>query len=607
MAWQGKILRINLTSKDIISDPLNREWAERYIGLRGLGTKYLVEESGPGVDPLAPENPLIFATGPLTGTPVPTGGRFGVITKGALTGAIACSNSGGYFGGELKLAGWDMVIITGCAAEPCYVLIEDDHVEILPARGFIWGESFWSAEEKLLARHGQPYKVAGIGRAGEYGARYACVMNDRDRAAGRSGVGAVMGSKNLKAIAVRGTRGVRVHNPKAFTALVGKLKGKVHTSPTRERLSRNGTNGMMSVTQNFGSLPTRNCQDVQFEGADEISAEAMRHPSGPGRKPNLVSTKACFACTIGCGRIARIQPDHFSLKAGERYGKKGGGLEYESAYSLGAMTGVSDIDAATFANMVCNEDGMDPMSFGVTLAAAMELYHLGIISNDDTGGIALEFGSAEALVEMVQLTGKGEGFGSVLGLGAWRMCEKYARPELAMTVKGQEFPGYDPRAMQGMGLAYATSNRGACHMRASPYASDFSTAEIDGKAQIVADTQDQAAVIDALGICAFTKNEFSLDDYGMMLEAACGGSWPAERLRTAGERIWTLERMYNLDAGMTASDDTLPPRMFNEPAKSGVNQGKVSMLNEMLPEYYEIRGWSEDGVPLPATLERLKL
>ncbi|HHN72963.1 MAG TPA: aldehyde ferredoxin oxidoreductase, partial [Thermopetrobacter sp.] len=496
MAWQGRILRVDLDAGTCEDVPLRRAWCEAYIGLRGLGSRQLVELGAWRHDPLAPAAPLIFATGPLTGTSAATAGRYAVLARGPLTGAIACSNSGGHFGAALKFAGYDMIVITGRAAEPVHLWIDDERAELRPATD-LWGRSFWETEAALRDRHGHDVKVAGIGRAGELGVRYACVMNDRDRAAGRSGVGAVMGAKNLKAIAVRGTGGLRVHDVARFADVVQATHARLAAAPGRRRLMEYGTDAMMSVTCAFGALPTRNARDVTFAGCENISAEAMRRAPGPGRRPNLVRNRACFACTIGCGRIARIRPDHFTAAFGERYRQPQGGLEYESAYALGAMVGVDDLDAVTFANMVCNEQGMDPISFGATLAAAMELFETGILDAAETGGVELRFGDARALVAAVRATGEGEGpLGALLGEGAARLCARFGHPELAMVVKGQEFPGYDPRAMQGMGLAYATSPRGACHLRADPYRSDFETPDPAVKPRIVRDTQDEHAAID---------------------------------------------------------------------------------------------------------------
>ncbi len=608
MGWTGRILRVDLTAGTCKSEALNREWAEQYLGQRGLATKYLMETMDPAVDALDPGNVLIFATGPLTGTMVPTAGRYSVVTKGPLTGAIACSNSGGKFGAELKFAGWDMLIVEGRAASPVYLYIEDDRAEILPA-GDLWGRSVWEVEPAIRERHGdEQIRIASIGCAGENLVRFACVINDIDRAAGRSGVGAVMGSKNLKAVAARGTRGVTVHDPKAFMAAVAASREKLDPSPNRKRLAKIGTHAMLDVVQAYGSLPTRNNTAVQFEGVDKINAAAARVPRASDGQPNMIKNKACFACTIGCGRVATIDPEHFSVADGPRYRHASGGIEFENAYALGPMVGIDDLDALTFANFVCNEHGMDTISFGGTLAAAMELYETGAIGDKETGGVALEFGSAEALVAMVKQTALAEGFGKDVGLGSKRLCEKYGQPGLAMVAKGQEFAGYDGRAMQGMALAYATSNRGACHLRASPYTSDFETLEIEGKAEIVRTSQDErASTYDSAGICIFTAGTITAEDVAAMLGGACGGDWSVDRLYEIGERIWNLERLFNLKAGLTGADDTLPERILKVPAPSGTAEGRVAELGKMLPEYYELRGWDGDGVPRKQTLVRLGL
>ncbi len=610
MGWQGKVLRINLTAGTIKDEPLNLDWAQQFLGQRGLGTKYLTAEIDPKVDPLDPGNKLVFATGPLTGTMAPTGGRFSVVTKGALTGTIAASNSGGYFGAELKYAGWDLLIVEGRAAEPVYLFIQDDEAQILSAAEY-WGRSVWEVEPAIKARHMDPQiKVATIGRAGENAVRFSCIMNDMDRAAGRTGVGAVMGSKNLKAIAVRGTVGVAVNDPKAFSEAVADARATLDPSPARYRYEAMGTLGMIDNTHNYGSLPTRNCRDQQFEGTGKINVAAMRRPRITDGRANLHKNKACFACTIACGRVSKLDPTHFSVAGQadkERYLEAQGGLEYEAAFAVGSMCGIDDMEAMTYASYICNEQGMDPISFGVTVAAAMELYDTGAIGLEETGGIAFDFGSAEALVKAAELTGSGEGFGKDLGLGSRRLCEKYGHPEFSMTVKGQEFPGYDPRAMQGMGLAYATSNRGACHIRSRPFADDFSRITTEGKAAIVKGTQDEVACIDSAGICVFSYNACKLEQFAAMLDGAVPGGWTVERMRETGERIWNLERQFNLAAGLSKADDTLPRRILKDAAKSGAAKGRVLELDQMLPEYYALRGWTPDGVPTAETLGRLGL
>jgi aldehyde:ferredoxin oxidoreductase len=604
MSWQQQILRVNLSTGDCKIEPLTMEWAEDYLGQRGLGSKYLLEEMDPAADALSAENKLIFATGPLTGTMASTGGRYSVITKGALTDAIACSNSGGKFGAELKHAGYDLLIIEGESEKPVYLHIENDAVELCDASE-VWGKTVWKTEELLHAKYQDPLmRFASIGQAGENLCRYACVVNDLHRAAGRSGVGAVMGAKKLKTIAVRGTIGVKSANPAAFFKTVNEVNARMND---RDGMSRDGTLDMIDVTNRFGSLPTRNNRDVQFEGVEKLNPEAMHTPNANGHT-NLVTNGACFGCTIGCGRICKIDPSHFSVKDKPEYHGASGGLEYETAYALGSAVGVDDIDAATYAGFLCNEYGMDPISLGGSIAAAMELFDIGAITEKDTGGIKLEFGSAEALCAISELTARGEGFGKDIGLGSKRLTEKYGHPDLSMSVKGQEFAAYDGRSMQGMGLAYATSNRGACHLRADPYEHDFESTEIAGKAEVVKNSQDEVSFIDSSGLCLFPGGcGWTLDDYRTLVAAACDGEWSEERMQQTGERIWNLERQFNLKAGLGKKDDTLPKRILEEPAPSGTGKGLVCRLGEMLPEYYELRGWSKEGVPTADTLKRLGL
>ena len=614
MAWQNMILRVNLTAGTSAAEPLNREWAQAYLGQRGLGTRYLVDEIDAKVDPMSPQNKLIIATGPLTGTPAPTGGRSSAITKGALTGTIAASNTGGYFGAELKIAGYDLLILEGRAPTPVYLWINDDDVQIRSADAW-WGKSVWQTEPGIRAELQEPRaKIASIGRAGEVGVKYACIVNDMDRAFGRSGVGAVMGSKNLKAIAIRGTKGVTVNDPTAFFQAVRVAEAVLQPSPIKKRFETRGTHNMMDVTNAYGSLPTRNCRDVQFEGVSSVNADSVKVKRRSDGKPSLQGNKACFACTIGCARIATIDPISPLVNGTApdgsdraRYKLPSGGLEYENAYAFGPMCGVDDLDTVNYANFLCNEHGMDPISLGASISAAMELFEEGVITIDDTDGLDLSFGNAEALARAAELTARGEGIGTDIGLGATRLCKKYGRPELAMAVKGQEFPGYDARAMKGMGLAYATSNRGACHMRARPYISDFADQSQDGKAELVKNTQDMVSAIDSTGLCAFANNIIPPEYMADIINGACEGDWTLERIRQTGERIWNMERQFNLDAGFTRADDTLPPRMTSEPAKAGAGAGQVVDLEPMLDEYYQLRGWDKAGVPTEETLSRLSL
>lgn len=606
MSWHNRVLHVDLTHHTTRVEPLNEQWKADYLGSRGLASKYLMEMMDPAADAMSPENVLIFATGPLTGTMASTGGRYAVVTKGPLTNAIACSNSGGKFGAELKFAGYDLLILEGRSETPVYLLIQDDQVQILPADEY-WGKTVWHTEETIKSAHQDPQiKVASIGVAGEVGVKYACVVNDLHRAAGRSGVGAVMGSKHLKAIAVRGTQGVSVKDPSNFMQVVKKTHELLANDEGRKGLTNYGTNAMIDTMNAFGGLPTRNFQEVSFEGTDKLNPAAMSAVNENGHQ-NLITNKACFGCTIGCGRIAHIDKNHWAIRDRPEYHHASGGLEYETAFAFGPVVGVDDIDALTFAGYLMNEHGMDPISFGVTLAAAMELFELGIITTEHTEGMELNFGNAEALTVMAEKTGLNQGFGKLLGLGAKRLCEHFGRPELAMVVKGQEFAGYDSRAQQGMGLGYATSNRGACHLKHDVFAEDMKDTTGKGKAAPCKQSQDKIAMVDSIGICIFTLSAWDVDALQQQVSAACGDDWTNERLIKTGERIWNLEKLFNLRAGLGKADDTLPPRLLETPCPSGVAKGRVAELDVMLPEYYQLRGWNEDGQPSSETLTRLGL
>ncbi|MBV1913467.1 MAG: aldehyde ferredoxin oxidoreductase family protein, partial [Cycloclasticus sp.] len=607
MSWTKKVLRINLTDRTSAEEPLNMEWAELYLGQRGLATKYLTEEVDPTVEPLAPENKLYMVTGPLTGTMASTGGRYSCVTKSPLTNALACSNSGGFFGNEMKCAGWDMIILEGKASSPVYINIANEKCEILPADE-IWGKSVWEADEWLHNKHQDPQlRIAAIGVPGENGNLYSAIVNDLHRAAGRSGVGTVMGSKNVKAVTLRGSKGVgNIKDPKRFFAATQKTKEIIANNEMAQGLGALGTNVMMNHMNEVGALPTRNWRDSTFEGAAKLSSEAMMVPRESDGKANLTRPGACFACTIACGRISTIDPEHFTIKNRDdlhkHFKSNSGGNEYEAAWAFGVDTGVDDLDAVTYANFVSNEQAFDPISAGATIAAAMELYELGILTKEDTGGIELNFGNAEAMVKCVELIGKHEGFGKELAQSSLRFCTKYGRPDLAIVVKGQEFPAYDARAVQGMGLGYATSNRGACHVRG--YTNGSETAGIpfktdplatEGKAELLMAFQDTTSIFDSAGICTFSSFAQGVEEVADQLDAACEGDWTAEKLMLLGERVWNMEREFNNSAGFTAADDTLPPRLLEEPIKEGPAKGHVCELDKMLPNYYEIRGWNTDG------------
>ena len=615
MSWAGKILRVDLTKGSVKSEPLNMAWARAYIGSRGLGSKYLVEEVDAKVDALSPQNKIIWATGPLTGTMASTGGRYTVITKSPLTGAIACSNSGGYWGAEFKMAGWDMVIFEGKAPKPVYLYVNDDLAELRDA-SHLWGKSIWETEDLLKKGLQDPLtRVSSIGKAGENGVLYASVVNDLHRAAGRSGVGTVMGSKNLKAIAVRGTKGVgNIRDPKAFMKAVKEKKKILHDNAvTGQGLPTFGTQVLMNVINEIGALPTRNHRDVQFEGAKDIGAEAMATPRKTDGKKHLVTNQACFGCTIACGRISKMDEGHFTVQNKPQYWGANGGLEYEAAWALGAANGVNDLEALQYANLLCNEEGIDPISFGATVGAVMELYEMGVLTKEQLG-IEAPFGSAQALAFFAEKTVKGEGFGKEIGQGSRRLTAKYGHPDLSMSVKGQEFPAYDGRAIQGMGLAYATSNRGACHLRGYTVASEVLGIPVktdplvsEGKPELVKAFQDATAAFDSSGLCIFTTFAWGLADLAPQLQAAIGEEFKTEELEKIGERIWNMEREFNNRAGLTSKDDSLPKRLLTEAAKTGPAKGRVSDLPIMLPKYYEVRGWDTEGRPTAATKQRLGL
>ena len=403
---------------------------------------------------------------------------------------------------------------------------------------------------------------------------------------------------------MRGTRGVgNIKDlPRFMNSVAEQKQVLAENAVTGQGLPALGTQVLMNVINEVGALPTNNMREVQFEDAGKISGEAMLEPRASDGKPNLTTNAACFGCTIACGRISSIDKTHFSVENKPEYWGNSGGLEYEAAWAMGADTGVGDLDAVTYANFVCNEDGMDPISFGATVAAAMELFDIGAITTAETDGMALKFGSAEALTWCADQVATGQGFGKDLGLGSKRLCEKYGHPELSMTVKGQEFPAYDPRGIQGMGLTYATANRGACHLRSYTVASEVlgipektDPLVTDGKAGLVKAFQDATAAVDSMGICVFTTFAWTLDNMAPQMDAACDGEWSVERLAEAGERIWNLERDYNMKAGLTAADDKLPERLMKEAAKTGPAKGKVSGLDVMLPEYYQLRGWDKNG------------
>lgn len=595
-AYCGKILRINLTSGSVEVQPLDMALARKFIGGRGLGTRYLHNEIDPGIDALGPDNKIIFATGPLTGTHAPTAGRYMVVTKSPLSGTVASSNSGGFWGAELKRAGFDMIVVEGKADRPCSIAIRDSEVRIEDAQK-CWGKKTSEATDSLLEAFGDPKaRVLVIGPAGEKLSMIAAVMNDKYRAAGRSGVGAVMGSKNLKAIVVRGTGKVEPAQPEKTKEVLGRMRKKIaENDVTSKGLPTYGTSVLVNIVNEHGVYPTRNFQESYFATAEKVSGEALA-------KKYLVNNVACYACPIACGRRCAVD------------GVEGEGPEYETLWAYSASCGVDDLEAIIRANNLCNEYGLDTISAGATVACAMELFEKGLIKPDEIDGPALRFGSGEAIVEWTRKMGSQEGFGAELAKGSARLAAKYGAPELSMSAKKLELPAYDPRGIQGHGLEYATSNRGGCHVRGYMIAPEIlgipeklDRLALEDKATWTKTFQDLTAVIDSLGLCLFTSFALGADDYRDMYNAIAGEQMTTEDLLRTGERIWNLERLFNLKAGIGPEADTLPKRLLEEPISAGPSQGHVHRLGELLPQYYQERGWSADGKPTEAKLAELAI
>lgn len=593
--YNGKLVRINLTDSSIKVEELPVEKSIKFIGGRGLGTKILYDEGVARVDPLSPENKLVYITGPLTGANVPTGGRYMVVTKSPLTGMIACSNSGGTWGAKLKYAGWDAIIVEGKADKPVRIHIDDDKVALLPADEY-WGMTSDEVDEALKKLYPKA-AVLNIGPAGETGSLMACIINDKDRAAGRSGVGAVMGSKNLKAISVVASRSVM----EPFDA--EKLRDTVRASLAK--IKENGVTGgglptygtavLVNIVNNIGSYPTKNWQEAYFPTADSTSGETLK-------EKYLVKQGFCHRCPIGCGRIINLN------------GKVVGGPEYEPLWAYGANCGVDDLNAIDEANYWCNEMGLDAISTPCTIAAAMELYQKGFITDEDCEGVPLKWGSGEAIIEWTKRIGKGEtALGKLMAQGSYRLCDHYGQADLSMSVKKQDMPAYDARGIQGIGITYATSNRGGCHVRGYMISPEvlglpepLDRTATEGKATWTKIFQDLTAVIDSSGMCLFTSFALGADDYAALLNAATGTEYDVAGVLEAGERVYNIERLFNREAGMKPEDDRLPKRLTEEPIPDGPSKGEVSKLSVTLPQYYEVRGW-ENAFPTQATLERLGL
>lgn len=596
-AYYEKIARINLTTGDISVEPLDMELAHKFIGGRGLGTKMLYDAGVATVDPLSPENQLIYITGPMTGAAAPSTGRYMVVTKSPLTGMIACSNSGGIWGAKLKYAGWDAIIVEGEAPEWAYIVIDDDKIEIRDASDLV-GMKSELIDDTLKERHGQDFSVLNIGPAGEKKVLLAAIMNDKDRAAGRSGVGAVMGSKKLKAIVVRATR-KNLDNIADIDALKEATKRAmevIRENPvTGSGLRQLGTAVLVNIVNNIGAFPTNNWQGSYAEYGDDISGETLADTY-------LVKAGACYRCPIACARV---------IKIGD---KVVGGPEYEPLWAYGGNCGNNDLNTIDICNMLCNEYGLDAISTPCTIAAAMELYQRGYITEEECDGYPLEWGNTESLIEWTKRMGDPESeLAWLMSSGSARLCEHYGHPEISMSVKKQEMPAYDARAIQGIGITYATSNRGGCHVRGymiSPEVlglpEQLDRTVTTDKAAWAKTFQDLTAVIDSMGHCLFTSFAMGAPEYTDLLNAATGTTWTVEEVLNIGDRIYNIERMFNKAAGMKPEDDRLPKRLLEEPVSDGPSEGMVSQLPLTLPQYYEARGWV-NAFPTDETLKKLGL
>lgn len=609
--WTGKFLRVDLTKSTITVEDLDPKIAKDFIGARGMGVKYLYDEIDPKVNALSPDNKLLMVTGPLTGTGAPGGNRYMVVTKSPLTGAIAESSAAGNFATSLKYAGYDMIVFEGKSKKPVYLWIDDDNVELRDAQ-HLWGKITSETEILVINETAPEAKVACIGPAGENLVRFAAVMNDMGRTAARSGVGAAMGSKNLKAVAVKGTKGVKVADSTGFYNIMVEVYKDLQTEGT-EHFHHTGTPGVLSLVESFGVLPTRNFQTGVNEEWEKLCSETLEDTVSVRKGMGM----ACPVCPVGCGRTSKVTAPDFA--------GMGVGPEYETIGLLGSSTGVNDIRAVSKANYICNEMGMDTISTGGTIACAMELYEKGYLPKKDVG-MALNFGDAHALVELTEKIALRGGFGDVLAEGAYRLAEKYGHPEFFMGVKKQEFPSYDPRGLQGMGLGFATQSRGACHIRGevqdlSLYGvntwrvtRDRNIEKVDpltweDKPLLAKEIQDWFCMIDSCGMCNFIfflgRDE---DQCRRLLETATGIDLGGHKgFMKTGERIMNLERLFNFKAGLTGKDDTLPKRMLEEPMPDGPAKGMVVHLSEMLPEYYKLRGWDTNGAPTQEKLKELGL
>jgi aldehyde:ferredoxin oxidoreductase len=610
--YMGKILRIDLSRRQVEEHPLSEETCRKFIGGSGLGAKILYDETGPNTDPLGPDNPLIFMAGPTANTQVPTSGRHAVVARSPLTGVFGESDVGGTWGAKLKQAGLDGIVIVGKAEAPTYLWIQEGRVEFRDA-SHLWGKDSYEIDPILKAETHENATVAAIGPAGERLVLLAGIVHDgRDaRMAGRCGLGAVMGSKNLKAVVVQGSAKTPVARPEELAASVKELMPTIlESSKTFGQL---GTAGGVITHETMGNFPLQNWKLGRWEeGAKKISGAAMAESI-------LVKRYACRQCPIACGREVKVEKGPYA-------GVDGAGPEYETMGTLGGMCLVDNLEAIAMANELCNRYGMDTISVGSVIAFAMECYENGLLTKGDTDGIELTWGNHQALVEMVKKIARREGIGDLLAKGVRRAAQELGgvAPEFAMHVKGLELPAHDPRAYFGAALAFATSARGACHLSAWTMGFErgltmpevgadgrISRWEVDGKAEFVAKCQFMMGMYDSMKYCKFIS-------FGGMKVSHClnwfnqvtGWDMDLNEFFRTGERLLNLKRMINVRWGVSRKDDTLPPRSLTlKRTGPGLTEAELHLppLGRLLSDYYEYCGWNEWGIPKPEKLQELGL
>lgn len=583
---KADLLYVELTKKTVSRKQISGNLIKNYLGGRGLGVKLLYDNLPSGVAPLSPDNWLIFAIGPSTATSVPTSGRFVVITKSPATGTIFDSHAGGYFGTQLRRAGIVAVIFTGASKTPVYLWINDDQAEIRDASK-LWGKTTDIATDELIKATDEKAQVACIGPAGENMINLAAIITDKHRAAGRGGVGAVMGSKKLKAIVAKGTKVAGIADTERLKVAVERARRLIKKNEVTDKsLPVYGTPVLVNVINEAGMLPTHNFQEGTFNDANGISGEKLLERFA-------LKPYNCHGCPIGCGRMSHVR------------GKDMGGPEFESIWALGPQCGINDLEWVALANDKCNLLGLDTISVGSTLGCAMELVQRGILEH------SLKFGDTTGVLEMIEDIAYVRGLGAELGKGSKIFAEQYGVPELAMHVKGLEIPAYDPRGVQGHALGYATSNRGGCHLRSYMIGPEILGSPVlvnrditEGKADLVILFQNLSAAMDSMVVCRFTNFAWTVDDYADMVAAGTGLPITGKELLRIGSRIWNLERLFNIREGFSKKDDALPQR-FSIPLPEGGSRNRVAKVDVMLPEYYSLRGWDKEGNPTDKTLRQL--